>query len=360
MLLVVPMNVEIPISPESMHILARSDRLRGAWDAGPGLSRPALDRLREAARIRSTAASARMAGVKLDDHEIAALLRGEAFPVGDTDEVVGYAAALEQGLPPTGVLGQEDLGRLHATMLGGPSDAPSPWRELELHREMFDAAGRALGRVVPTLPPRYVPEQTERLLTWLELELRERRQHPVLVVATFTLGLIAISPYARGNGRLARLAAAVLLDRAGYRFVPYSSLEARLEARRDEYFDALDRSQARLWTGDADLRPWLATWLAALDEHHETLERSMELEQASASLSPLQRSILDAVREHGSVDAGLLLRATGANRNTLKDNLRRMVDGGLLARTGERRGTRYRLGASTAAATARRPDATVD
>ena len=49
------------------------------------------------------------------------------------------------------------------------------------------------------------------------------------------------------------------------------------------------------------------------------------------------------MREHGTVDAGLLLKATGANRNTLKDNVRRLVTQGVLEKTGERRTTRYRL-----------------
>ena len=70
-------------------------------------------------------------------------------------------------------------------------------------------------------------------------------------------------------------------------------------------------------------------------EGHATL-RSLEL-------SPLQRAILDAVREHGTVAASLLMVATGANRNTLKDNLRRLVDRGLIERLGERRGSIYRL-----------------
>ena len=49
------------------------------------------------------------------------------------------------------------------------------------------------------------------------------------------------------------------------------------------------------------------------------------------------------ISEHGVVDAGLLIQATGANRNTLKDNLRRLVERGLLEKSGQRRGTRYRL-----------------
>ena len=66
----------------------------------------------------------------------------------------------------------------------------------------------------------------------------------------------------------------------------------------------------------------------------------------------MQQAILQAVREHGNVDAGLLLKATGANRNTLKDNLRRLVTRGVLEKTGLKRGTRYRLATVERAKTA--------
>ena len=52
---------------------------------------------------------------------------------------------------------------------------------------------------------------------------------------------------------------------------------------------------------------------------------------------------METVRRHGTAEAGLLLRTTGANRNTLKDNLRRLVQAGVLEKMGERRGTRYRI-----------------
>ena len=69
----------------------------------------------------------------------------------------------------------------------------------------------------------------------------------------------------------------------------------------------------------------------------------MALELRSYDLPPLQRAILETVREHGTAAAGLLLVSTGANRNTLKDNLKRLVDRRLLERVGQRRGSYYRL-----------------
>jgi DNA-binding MarR family transcriptional regulator len=93
-----------------------------------------------------------------------------------------------------------------------------------------------------------------------------------------------------------------------------------------------------------------------LDRHRARVEAKVNLEREASELSPLQRSIMDTVREHGTVDAGLLLKATGANRNTLKDNVRRLVAQGVLEKTGERRTTRYRLASQHPARSARGVD----
>jgi len=98
-----------------------------------------------------------------------------------------------------------------------------------------------------------------------------------------------------------------------------------------------------VWSGEANLQPWLEFFLTVLERHRVRVETKLALERDALDFPPLQRQILETVREHGTVNASLLLRATGANRNTLKDNLRRMVDRGVLERTGQKRGTRYRL-----------------
>jgi Fic family protein len=231
-------------------------------------------------------------------------------------------------------------------------EAPSAWRAEPLHLEAFDAEGRATGRVFQTLPPHLLAEKMDDLATWLEIELRSGEHHSLLVVASFTLAFLAASPFLRGNGRMGRLMAIHLLRRAGYGYVPYASLEAVMEEMRDAYHDALDAAETRIWTGEADLSPWMRFFLEAMDRHCHRVEAKIDIERRSMELTALQRAILDAVREHGTVAASLLMAATGANRNTLKDNLRRLVDRGLIERLGERRGSIYRLASGDAA---RRP-----
>lgn len=333
---------KIPLGPDLVTAVSSLDHFRGRWSATPALSIDRLARLEETARIQSTASSARLAGFRVKDADVAALLLGEAVPLRDSIEILGYAAAMTAPFPGSErLLGIDDLRLLHSTLLG--HDFESGWREQVLHREGFDAEGRATGLVFPTLPPRLVPGKTEELLTWLELEMRSGEQHAILVIGTFLIHFMAVSPFERGNGRMARLLAGHLLRRAGYSFIPYASIEREIEDRRDAYQETLLRAQTMLWTGEADLHPWLAFLLETLAGHRQRVESKVALEQEVRDYPPLQRTILEAVREHGDVDAALLLKATGANRNTLKDNLRRLVQRGVLEKTGQRRGTRYRM-----------------
>jgi Fic family protein len=239
------------------------------------------------------------------------------------------------------LLGRDELRALHAVLLG--QSTWSDWRTEPLHREGFDADGKATGLIFPTLPARLVGEKTEELLTWLELELRSGERHAILVVGTFLLYFLAISPFERGNGRLARLLTVHLLRRAGYGFISSASLEREFEDLRSEYQQTLLHAQTKLWTGGADLEGWLGFFLEVFDRQRKRVETKLTLEREARDYPPLQRAILETVREHGDVDAGLLLKATGANRNTLKDNLRRLVQGGVLEKMGQRRGTRYRM-----------------
>jgi Fic family protein len=340
----VSFDLRIPVSQKVLRVVSRMDRLRGEWAAGPNVSRERLERLAEASRIQSIAASCRMSGIRVSDTEVAGVLRGESVPLDHARAVLGYAAALDDGLGGGGLLTPPVLARLNAAVLGAdPTETAEPlWRDEAAHREAFDDHGQATGVVIQLLPPRLIGETLEGLLSWFELETRERGAHPVPVIAAFTLALMAIGPFRRGNGRTIRVLNVHLLRRL-YDYMPYASLEGQIEDRRTEYWEAFYRAQDGIWSGHSDLSPWLDWFAGVLDAHRERVEAKTALERTAHPLSPLQEAVLHAVREHGSVDAALLLRATGANRNTLKDNLRRMVDCGWLERTGDRRTSRYRL-----------------
>ncbi len=340
------MDFNLPVTPAILKQVARIDHFRGTWASGAMLPSDRLSRMRDVAHAQSTASACRMAGIRVTDAEVIAILDGQITTVRESLEILGYSEALRAkftGSSP--IVTTEEIRRLHSIMLAGsaPEPLPTPWRESAKHLEAFDSNGHAIGRVFQTLPPRLIPETIENLVTWLELGLKGHEQHPLMVVGAFVLAFFHASPFDRGNVRISCLLTVHLLQRAGYDFVPYSSLEREFEERRVEFYDAFDSSSTKLWTGEANLTPWLSYFLESLVLMCDRVRAKADLERRVLEFSPLQRTIVETVREHGSAAAALLLSATGTNRNTLKDNLRRLVERGVLEQMGRRRGTIYRL-----------------
>jgi hypothetical protein len=340
------MNEKMPSGPEILRIVSQLDHFRGIWAGGMAFPIERLARLRQAARIQSVGGSCRIGGIRVSDAEVAAILGGSGVPSAASPELVGYSAAIDRPFPSIDpIVTFDELASLNAVVLGksGRPPVPSPLRETPLHLEVFDAEGRAVGRVLQTLPPRLLRDKIEQLVSWLEFELRSGEQHPLLVVGAFFVYCTATSPFERANGRTARVMVPHLLRRAGYGFVEYASWERVLDEMRDGYYEAIDTAETKIWTEEADLEPWLLFFLQSVQALVMRLQAAMAVEERARELPPLQRAILETIRVHGSGAASLLIAATGANRNTLKDNLRRLVDRGLLERIGNKRGTIYKL-----------------
>jgi len=340
------MEPRIAVDPELLKLVSKLDHFRGLWVAGVGLPPERLLALRRVARMQSVASSCRIAGNKASEGEVASLLSGETPATMEAAELLGYATAIDRRFPFHGPLVTfDEVAELNAIVNGksGTLVPPSPLRDTPIHLEVFDAEGRALGRVLQTLPPRLLQDKVDTLLSWLEIELRRGEQHALLVIGVFFLYLTGISPFEEGNGRTARVMIPHLLRRSGYSFVDCSSWERVLDEQRLAYYDAIDAAETKMWTDEADVGPWVRFYLESLHTLAVRLQSKMDIETRARELPPLQRAILETIREHGSGAAALLMAATGANRNTLKDNLRRLVDRGLLERIGSKRGTFYRL-----------------
>jgi Fic family protein len=340
------MDAKIPVSPEILKSISKIDQFRTIWAAGTTLAPEQLGRMRALTRVQSVTSSCRIAGIRVSEAEVSSVLAGTTGASPQSAELAGYATAMDRSFPAGGqIVTLTELAVLNAVIVGKPGNPPPPsaLRETPLHLEVFDSEGRAQGRVLQTLPPRLLHDKVEDLVSWLELELRTTDQHPLLVAGAFFIYLTCISPFERGNGRTARVILPHLLRRAGYGFVDYASLDRIFDELRFAYYDAIDGAQTKIWTEEADLTPWMIFFIQCLQALMMRLEAKIDAESRTKELPPLQRAILDTIRENGTGAAALLMSATGANRNTLKDNLRRLVDRGLLERTGSKRGTTYRL-----------------
>jgi len=174
--------------------------------------------------------------------------------------------------------------------------------------------------------------------------MQEESHHPLILIGIFIAVLLAIHPFKDGNGRLSRALTTLLLLRAGYDYVPFSSMESVIEQNKDSYYLALRRTQKTIRKPKQNWEAWLVFFLKTLARQKDNLAAKVTLEQAlRASLPALSRQILELAKTRGEITVREIEDGTHANRNTIKVHLKRLAGQHYLAQAGKGRGARYSL-----------------
>ncbi len=340
------------ITPEILSLIAEIDEFKGAWRAIGRIAPERLSGLRHVATIESIGSSTRIEGAHLSDREVEALLaniRIGSFTTRDEQEVAGYAEVMETifGAYDAIPLTENHIRQLHRDLLVHSTKDErhrGSYKTLPNHVEAFDENGKSLGVVFETATPFDTPRRMAELVEWVAGKEKDRSLHPLLVVAAFVVVFLEIHPFQDGNGRLSRILTTLLLLRAGYAYVPYSSLESVIEQSQEGYYLSLRRTQGTIRTDAPDWNPWLEFFLRALRSQKHRLEKKMERERIMlAALPELSVLILELAREHGRVTMAEAVRVSGSSRNTIKEHLRSLVEQGHLTLHGAGRGAWYGL-----------------
>jgi Fic family protein len=340
------------ITPEILSLIAEIDEFKGAWRAIGRIAPERLSGLRRVATIESIGSSTRIEGARLSDREVEALLaniRIGSLTTRDEQEVAGYAEVMETifGAWDAIALTENHTRQLHRDLLVHSTKDErhrGAYKTLTNHVEAFDESGRSLGVVFETATPFDTPRRRAELVDWVAEKGKDRSLHPLLVIGVFVVVFLEIHPFQDGNGRLSRILTTLLLLRAGYAYVPYSSLESVIEQSKEGYYLSLRRTQGTIRTDAPDWNPWLEFFLRALQSQKQRLEKKMERERIMlAALPELSVLILELAREHGRVTMAEAVRVSGASRNTIKEHLRALVEQGDLTLHGAGRGAWYGL-----------------
>ncbi len=341
------------ITPEILSLIAEIDEFKGAWRAIGRIAPERLSSLRRVATIESIGSSTRIEGARLSDREVESLLaniRIGSFAMRDEQEVAGYADVMETIFRAfdTISLTENHIQQLHRDLLaysGKDERHRGSYKVLANHVEAFDEEGNSLGGVVfETATPFDTPQRMAELVAWVAAAEENGTLHPLLVIAIFVVVFLEIHPFQDGNGRLSRVLTTLLLLRAGYAYVPYSSLESVIEQSKDSYYLALRRTQRTIRSDTPDWNPWLEFFLRAMQRQKERLEKKMERERVMvAALPELSVLILELVREHGRITISEVVRVSGVSRNTVKDHLKSLAEQGYLQLHGAGRGAWYGL-----------------
>jgi len=341
------------ITPEVLNLIAAIDEFKGAWAAIGRIAPEQLTSLRRVATIESIGSSTRIEGARLTDVEVERLLANlniKDFASRDEEEVAGYAQVMELVFASWSeiTLTENHIKHLHRDLLKYSSKDQrhcGEYKTLDNHVEAFGPEGESLGVVFRTATPFDTPRLMEELVDWARSSLEKADLHPLVVVAIFVVVFLEIHPFQDGNGRLSRVLTTLLLLRAGYAYVPYSSLESVIEQSKEQYYLALRQTQVSIRSESPDWQPWLVYFLRSLMAQKDSLERKIRRERLIlGNLPELSQQLLEICRERGRLTVAEASAATGRNRNTIKDHIKVLTEAGHLTRHGAGRGTWYSLG----------------
>ena len=342
----------LEITQEILGLISEIDEFKGAWRALGTLAPDRLSALRRVATIESIGSSTRIEGSKLSDREVERLLSNleiKTFETRDEQEVAGYAKGMELIFQSWAdiTLTENHLKQLHRDLLQySEKDAHhrGEYKTSSNSVAAFDGHGRQIGIVFETAAPFDIPRLMAEAVSWANDALRTKALHPVLVVAIYIVVFLEIHPFQDGNGRLSRILTTLLLLRAGYAYVPYSSLESVIEYNKEAYYLALRQTQGTIRIESPDWQPWVLFILRALQQQVRNLAVKVEREKIILSaLQELSARILEQTRQHGRVTIGEMVKLTGVSRNTLKEHFRQLHKRGNLVMRGSGRGSWYSL-----------------
>lgn len=340
-------------SEEIFAMLAEIDAIKTVFRITGQLAPQTITRLTQSVIITSTGASNRIEGNRLSDEQVEALYRNmhiRKFKTRDEQEVAGYLEMLERVLSSYAdmPLSESLILQLHRDML---RHSEKDERQRGAYKfgpnrvEAKDYEGNIVGVIFDPTPPHLTPKEVQESVAWYRWAEEAQFKHPLIRIGNFIFEYLAIHPFQDGNGRTSRLLTNMLLLQQGYAFSALVSHEKLIEARKADYYLALNRTQSSWKTEREDIYPWLSYFLSIVKEQANSALALIERDNIEDLLSEKQLALWQwaQVRNEPTFSRKDAIDALGFPPRTVEAIIKKLLDLKRIERIGEGRSTRYRM-----------------
>lgn len=269
--------------------------------------------LRRQAKLRNTHSSTAIEGNKLTLEQVEALADGKDVIAADKDkkEVINYLEALDKlhSFCEKGRIKVQDLLNIHRiiskdVLRDNKHSGVLRDRQVFVGRQVFDGTG--FKEEVEYMPPetKDVPGLVKEFIEWLNLE-KTWETNPVLLAGISHYEIARIHPFIDGNGRTARLFAALILYLSGFDHRRLFALDDFYDRDRQAYYAALKTAQEN----NNDITKWLEYFTTGVAYSvNEIKEAVLKLgakkkgsSKAQISLTDKQMRIVEFINVHSRV-----------------------------------------------------------
>jgi len=223
---------------------------------------------------------------------------------------------------------------LHSIVMKGLSEEKDLGRFRKNAEAIFNSAGIA---VYMPPSPRFVPGLVERLTKYINSD-KEKFIPVKAALAHFTFE--KIHPFLDGSGRVGRLLIQKILIQAGYGMKGLLSLEEYIDDQRSEYYRILEEPEK-------DTTDYVLFILEAIDETAKSAkELVVQKQQAEVIdyLLPRRAEIFSIIRDQKLVQFDQVRRRfVKVNERTLRYDLKKLQDQGLIRKRGATKGVYYEI-----------------
>jgi Fic family protein len=316
------------ITNDMLQILAKIDANREIITAQKP-SEQLIERMQRKSILKSSLFSAKIEGNRLSLHDIS--LTDKEIEQKEIQNILTAIQHISTHVSPKSRITKTLIKKLHTVALAGIRGDTGHFRT-EVSA-IFNQAGVAI--YMPP-PPQEIHERIENLCSYIN---SQRDEFPLIKACIAHLIFEKIHPFLDGNGRVGRLLIYAVLQSQGYQFGIHVPFEEYLDTYRDAYYYHLD-------IGMKEPEEYLLFMLKAFYEQTNQIKDSV-LKDTSPSnqsvlLPPRQDEIRSIIADHKMVTFDFLRRRfMKVPERTLRYDLKKLCDIGVLVKVGKTRGAYY-------------------
>ncbi|MBW2005296.1 MAG: Fic family protein [Deltaproteobacteria bacterium] len=306
--------------------------------------------LRREAIIHSAHSSTSIEGNRLSLEQVSDLAQGREVMVTrkDKQEVLNYLNILENigELIKGDSLCEQDVLNIHRIVTKNTLDNPD---DCGFYRNRYVVIANRLTGEVFFRPPKNedVPGLIKDLIEWINLE-EAKELDPIIEAGIFHYEFVRIHPFVDGNGRTARVLAALILYQRGFDTKQLFCLDDYYDSDRQAYYKALQSVDQET----LDLTNWLEYFVEGVSISIEAVkeriarlssERLRKAERGQIVLTERQMSIVEFLNHNGKITAGDIAKMFKISRQAALKEIGKLVKLKVVALKGEKRGAHYVL-----------------
>jgi len=302
-----------------------------------------LDALRERAHLDNVDASTRIEGLYVDRSRVRDLLGG-AEPIGETEaQIIGYSKALrliEDHLSSLELSTSTMLAFYEVLYYYRDLGRKSRYRKKDYAYVQVD--GHVQAMPVSPITAFETPLVLGGACDSLADAFSADACSPLILGAVFTVDFLCIRPFDEGNGRISRLFADVLLEKAGFDIARFVSVDRIIEGRAMEYYDALNACVEGWDRAENNYAPYVMFWLEVVHEAYTALFDGIMAQAGSVGgkTQRVQQLVMSADEPISKKQIREALPEV--SEATIEAALGAMVKEGVVEKVGAGRSTAYR------------------